>query len=187
MKSNYLWLVRKSFRTLRHRRMRHRPWWRALTNPLFDRHLWKPCRDTVASGAAIGAFFAVMPMPAQSLAAALVTMRCKGNVPFAIGFCFLSNPFTNLPIWSAQLWLGNFIQRHLPVPMPSILCNMEATLPGLGSVNAGGFIVGSVASGCLLAVVTFAMVRFIAVLLPLYLPATIKSLKAVVPKKSSRI
>jgi uncharacterized protein (DUF2062 family) len=114
-------------------------------------------------------------------------MRCKGNVPFAIGFCFLSNPFTNLPIWSAQLWLGNFIQRHLPVPMPSILCNMEATLPGLGSVNAGGFIVGSVASGCLLAVVTFAMVRFIAVLLPLYLPATIKSLKAVVPKKSSRI
>jgi uncharacterized protein (DUF2062 family) len=174
MKAKYLWLVRKSFRALRHRRMRHRPWWKRLTNPLFDRHLWKPCRDSVASGAAIGSFFAVMPMPAQSLAAALVTMRCKGNVPFAVGFCFLSNPFTNVPIWSAQLWLGNFIQSHVPVPMPSILSKMEATLPGLGSVNAGGFIVGSVASGCILAAAVFWLMRLIALMLPLHLPTKIR-------------
>lgn len=174
MKARYLWLVRQSFRTLRHRRMRHRPWWRKLTKPLFDRHLWKPCRDSVASGATIGSFFAVMPMPAQSLAAALVAMRCKGNVPFAVGFCFLSNPFTNVPIWSAQLWLGNFIQHHVPVPMPAILSKMEATLPGLGPVNAGGFIVGSVASGCLLAAVVFGLARCFALLLPLHLPAKIR-------------
>jgi uncharacterized protein (DUF2062 family) len=182
MKAKYLWLVRKSLRALRHRKMRHRPWWRRLTKPLFDRHLWKPCRDTVASGAAIGSFFAVMPVPAQSIAAALVTMKCKGNIPFAVGFCFLSNPFTNVPIWSAQLWLGKFIQDHVAVPMPSILCEMEATLPGLGPVNARGFIVGSVASGCLLAAAAFGLVRLIALVLPLHLPTRIKLRKAAVPK-----
>jgi len=171
MKDKYLWLVRQSFRALRHRRMRHRLWWQVLTKPLFNRQLWKPCRDSVALGAAIGSFFSVMPIPAQSFVAALVTMRCKGNIPFAVGFCFISNPLTNLPIWSTQFWLGNFIQHHVPVPMPSILTKMEVTLPGLGSVNAGGFIVGSFASGCLLAVVAFGLVRLIAVLLPLHLPA----------------
>ncbi len=170
MKEKYLWLVRKSFRALRHRRLRHRPWWRKITKPLFDRHLWKPCRDSVASGSAIGAFFAVMPMPGQALAAALVTMKCKGNVPFSVGVCFLSNPFTNVPIWSAQLWLGSLIQRHLYVPMPPILNRMETTLPGLGPVNAGGFIVGSIASGCLFAVASFALVHCFAALLPRYLP-----------------
>ncbi len=52
MKTRYIWLVRKTFRALRHRRLRDRPWRRRLTKPLFDRQLWKPCRDSVASGAA---------------------------------------------------------------------------------------------------------------------------------------
>lgn len=170
MKTSYIWLFRKASRALRHRRLRDRPWWRRLTKPLFDRQLWKPCRDSVAKGSAIGAFFAVTPIPLQTIAAALLAMKCKGNVPFALGICLLSNPFTNLPIWSAQLWLGNLIQKHLPVPMPSILSNMETTLPGLGSVNAGGFIVGSVASACLLGVSTFFLVHGLAAAFPNYFP-----------------
>lgn len=170
MKSRYIWLFRKASRALRHRRLRDRPWWRQLTKPIFQRQLWKPCRDSVATGAAIGAFFAVMPIPAQTIAASLLAMKCKGNIPFALGICLLSNPFTNIPIWSAQLWLGNLIQKHLPVPMPSILSNMETTLPGLGSVNAGGFIVGSVASACLLSVAAFLLVHGFAAIAPRYLP-----------------
>jgi len=170
VKRSYIWLFRKASRTLRHRRLRDRPWWRRLTKPLFDRHLWKPCRDSVATGCAIGAFFAVTPIPLQTIAAALFSMKFKGNVPFALGICLLSNPFTNLPIWSAQLWLGNLIQRHLPVPMPSILSDMETTLPGLGTVNAGGFIVGSVASACLLGVAAFLLVHGFAAAFPRYLP-----------------
>jgi uncharacterized protein (DUF2062 family) len=181
LKSKYIWLVRKSFRALRHRRLRGRPWWRRLTAPLYERRLWVPCRDSVAAGAAIGAFFAVMPIPAQSIAAALVTMKCRGNVPFSVGICFLSNPFTNAPIWAAQLWLGNLIQAHLPVPMPSILSDMETTLPGLGSVNAGGFIVGSVASGCLLAAAAYVLAHAFAAALPLHLPA--REFKPAPPRK----
>jgi hypothetical protein len=51
---------------------------------------------------------------------------------------------------------------------------MEATLPGLGSVNAGGFIVGSVASGCILAAAVFWLMRLIALMLPLHLPTKIR-------------
>ncbi len=170
VKSSYIWLFRKASRILRHRRLRDRPWWRRLTKPLFQRQLWKPCRDSVAIGSAIGAFFAVTPLPLQTIAAALVAMKCKGNVPFALGLCLLSNPFTNLPIWTAQLWLGNLIQSHLPVPVPSFLSNMDTTLPGLGPVNAGGFIVGSVASSCLLAAGAFLLVHGFAAVFPRYLP-----------------
>lgn len=170
---------------LRHPRMRERPWWRRLTKPLFERRLWKPCRDSVATGSAIGAFFAVFPIPAQSIAAALLAMKCKGNIPCALGICLLSNPFTNIPIWSAQLWLGNLIQRHIPVPMPSILSNMETTLPGLGSINPSGFIVGSVASSCLLAVAAFLLVRGFAVAFPRYLPLRPRPLSTTLHKPLS--
>lgn len=170
MKKKYLWLFRKTSRILRHRRMRHRPWWRRLTKPLFARPLWKPCRRSVAIGCTIGAFFAVTPLPAQTIAAALVAMKCKGNVPFALGICLLSNPFTNIPLWSAQLWLGNLIQKHLSVPVPSILSNLDTKLPGLGSVNAGEFIVGSITSSCLLSVAAFLLVYGFAAVFPRYLP-----------------
>ena len=62
--------------------------------------------------------------------------------------------------------------------MPSILSQMEATLPGLGEVNAGGFIVGSILSGCLLAAASFGLIRIIAVIFPLHLPARIKTPKS---------
>ncbi len=170
MNLSYVWLFRKASRAIRNPRLQSRPWWRRLTKPLFDRQLWKPCRDSVAKGCAIGAFFSVIPIPAQSIVAAIFAMKCRGNVPFALGTCLLSNPFTNLPIWSMQLWLGNLIQKHLPVPMPSVLTNMETSLPCLGSVNAGGFIVGSFASACLLSALAFLLVHVFAATFPRNLP-----------------
>ena len=84
MKRRYLKLVRQAFKTLRHKRLRHRPWWQSLSRPLFDRSLWVPCRDTVSAGLAFGLFFSVMLMPFQSLPAAVLAMRFRANVPFAM-------------------------------------------------------------------------------------------------------
>ncbi len=172
MKRRYIWLVRQTIRTLRHKRLRHRPWWRKLTLPLTDRHLWKPCRDSVAVGLSIGMFFAVMPMPGQAVVSAVLAMKLRGNVPFAVGACFLSNPFTMVPIWTAQVWIGSLVQSHLPVPMPAVFSRMETALPGLGTVNAGSFIVGSVVSGCLLALGSFLVIHCLARILPHHLPVT---------------
>ena len=60
MKKRYLRIVRRMYRALRHPRLRHRDWWQALTHALFERRLWMPCRDTVATGLAIGMFFAAV-------------------------------------------------------------------------------------------------------------------------------
>ncbi len=170
MKKRYLWLVRRAYRTLRHPRLRHRVWWRKLTKPLFERRLWMPCRDSVAVGTSIGMFFAVMPMPMQSVAAALIAVRARANVPFAIGACFLSNPLTNVPIWICQMFIGNFVVKHLHVTMPGELMKLETQLPGVGTINVGSFIVGSIVSGVLLALLAFPLVHLFSAIMPHHLP-----------------
>lgn len=157
------------YRALRHPKLRHRGWWRKITNPIFDKQLWKPCRDTVAGGLAVGLFFAVLPVPIQSLFAAVVAMRIRANVPFAMAACWLSNPFTNVPIWAGQMFLGNWIQDRLHLPMPSIL-SMEKHFNDLGTVHLGNFLLGSVVSGVLLALAAYPIVHLFSAIMPHHLP-----------------
>lgn len=68
-----------------------------------------PVSRTVASGLVIGLFFSMVPMIPQSIVAAILAMRVKANVPFAMEACFISNPFTNVPFWIAQIRLGQWL------------------------------------------------------------------------------
>jgi uncharacterized protein len=170
MKVRYLRLVRRAFRTLRHKRLRHRPWWQKLSKPLFHRSLWVPCRDTVASGLAIGLFFSMIPLIPQSLFAAIIAMRAKANVPFSVAACFISNPFTNVPFWGAQLWLGNWINHNLPLPMPGFLEKAHCTLPGVGVVSMNDFIVGFIALGVIMALAAYPIVHLFSAVMPHHLP-----------------
>ncbi|MFD0893474.1 DUF2062 domain-containing protein [Luteolibacter ambystomatis] len=176
MKHRYLRMVRKMYRALRHPKLRHRGWWRKMTHPLFERRLWKPCRDTVATGLSVGMFFAVLPIPAQSLFAAIVAMRMRANVPFAMAACWLSNPFTYAPMWAAQLFLGNWVQKHFHLPLPEIL-SMEKNFPVVGTVHAGNFILGAIVLGLLLALATFPLIHLFSALLPHHLPVRKTPLK----------
>lgn len=169
MKQKYLWLVRRTYRALRHPRLRHRLWWRKLTQPLFEKRLWRPCRDTVATGLAVGLFFGMLPMIPQSIFAGIVAMWMRANVPFALAATWLSNPLTNVPIWAAQLWLGNWLQSHLNLPIPEVL-GMTKPIPGLGVVNAGNFILGAGVSGLLLGALAFPLVHLFSALMPHHLP-----------------
>lgn len=164
------------YRALRHPKLRHRGWWRKMTRPLFERRLWKPCRDTVATGLSVGMFFAVLPIPAQSLFAAVVAMRMRSNVPFAMAACWLSNPFTYPIIWPAQLFLGNWTQKTFHLPMPEIL-GMEKSFPLVGTVHAGNFILGAIVLGLLLALATFPLIHLFSALLPHHLPVRKDRLK----------
>jgi uncharacterized protein (DUF2062 family) len=161
-------MVRRAYRALRHPQLRHRGWWRRLTLPLFERRLWKPCRDTVASGVAIGLFFGMLPLPLQSIFAAITAMRVKANIPFAVAATWLSNPVTNVPIWVAQLWLGNQIQELFSLPAPEFLGTFH--LPGVGVVNASNFMLGCAVSGLMLALLAFPMVHLFSAIMPHHLP-----------------
>ncbi|MFD2257288.1 DUF2062 domain-containing protein [Luteolibacter algae] len=155
---------------LRHRRLRDRPWWRTLTKPLFDRHLWRPCRDTVASGLAIGLFFSMMLMPFQMIAAAILAMRFRVNVPFAVAGCWVSNMLTHVPIWLAQEWLGDWMRYKLGFPMPHFISKVQFHIPEAGEINAASFLLGMMVSGILLALVSYPIVHLFSLLMPHHLP-----------------
>lgn len=170
MKKRYLKLVRRAYRTLRHPWLRHRRWWRALTRPLFDRSLWVPCRDTVAMGLALGLFFSVMLMPFQSLPAAVLAMRFRANVPFAVAATWFSNPFTTPAILFGQFRLGQWMRDSLAMPMPDFLTAVQFHAPGVGVLNAASFILGMITSGVLLALCAYPIVYLFSALLPGHLP-----------------
>lgn len=170
MKKRYLRLVRHAFRTLRHRRLRHRPWWRTLTRPLFDRSLWVPCRDTVTTGMAVGLFFSVMLIPFQTLPAAIFAMRLRGNVPIAMAATWISNPFTTPAILFGQFRLGQWLRDSLAVPMPDFLTSVHFHVAGVGTLNAASFILGMITSGVLLAICAYPLVHLFAAIMPHHLP-----------------
>jgi uncharacterized protein (DUF2062 family) len=178
MKKSYLKLVRQAFKTLRHRRLRHRPWWRALSRPLFDRALWVPCRDTVANGLAFGLFFSVMLMPFQSLPAAILAMRFRANVPFAMAATWISNPFTTPAILLGQFRLGQWMRDVLAVPMPDFLTNVQFHAPGVGTLNAASFILGMITSAVLLALCAYPVVHLFSAILPHHLPTRSRRARA---------
>jgi len=188
MKRKYLWMVRRAYRALRHPKLRHREWWRKLTQPLFERRLWKPCRDTVAVGLAIGLFFGVIPLIPQSLFAAIAAMRVKANVPFAVAITWISNPITNVPLWVAQLWLGNQVQSLLHLSPPEF--GGTFVLPGdIGVVNAATFLVGVLLSGLILALVAFPLVHLFSAIMPHHLPKLPRRQRdavVIVPSRGSR-
>ncbi len=170
MKKRYLKLVRHAFRSLRHPQLRHRPWWKAITRPVANRQLWIPCRDTVASGLAIGLFFSMILMPFQMIPAALVAMRARANIPFAMAACWVTNPFTLGPVLWAQCELGQWMRDSLGVPMPDFLSKDAFQVPDVGTLNVASFLLGMITSALILALLAYPIVHLFSAVMPHHLP-----------------
>jgi uncharacterized protein (DUF2062 family) len=170
MKKSYLKLVRSSLRAIRHPHLRDRAWWRAISRQITDRRLWIPCRDTVASGLAIGMFFSLMPIPFQSVVATLLAMRFRANIPFAFAACWVSNPFTTPALLFGQCFLGNWLRDSLGVPMPHFLEQVQFHVPKVGMFNAASFVLGMMVSGVIAALLSYPLVHAFSALLPQHLP-----------------
>lgn len=170
MKKSYLKLVRSAFRSLRHPRLRHRRWWRVLTRPVANRQLWIPCRDSVANGLAIGLFFSMIMMPFQMIPAALVAMRAKANIPFAMAACWVTNPVTIGPILWLQCVMGEWMRHTLGVPMPHFLTRHSFHVPEAGTLNFASFLLGMSSSAVLMALLAYPLVHIFSAVLPQHLP-----------------
>lgn len=166
LKVRYLRLVRSAFRALRHRHLWHRPWWRTLVMPLFHRSLWIPCSTTVSTALSIGLFFSMLPIPFQMFPAALVAMRFRANIPFAMAACWITNPFTQVPIILSQFRLGHWLRDSLSLPMPGFLVRVDYTIPGVGSLNAASFTLGFLASAVILAILAYPITQLVYSILP---------------------
>lgn len=167
MKRRYLRLVRRAYRYLRHPHIRKRPWLMALTKPLFDRDLWTPCRYTVAGGFSIGLFCAMLPIPFQMLLAALACMRARVNIPIAMASCWVTNPFTQIPIWLLQERFGEWIRSGSDYPLLHVFdVNIEKVFGVTVNLNASSFIIGFLASGVILSLLAYPVVYGISAFLP---------------------
>ncbi len=164
MKRQYLRMVRRAYRYLRHPHIRKRPWLLALTKPLFDRDLWTPCRYTVAGALSIGLFCAMLPIPFQMLLAALASVRAKANIPIAMAACWVTNPFTQVAIWLSQERLGDWIRSKSDMPILHLL-DVEKTVFGV-TLNVASFTVGFLAMGIILAILSYPIVYGISAFLP---------------------
>jgi len=167
-KRTYLRLVRRAYRYLRSKKLREIDWLQALIKPVFDRELWHPCRSTIARGLSIGLFCAMLPIPFQMILAAIGSIRTKANIPIAIGSCWVSNPFTMIPIFIAQGKIGTALSPIFLFPIEPLIEESKTHFPFLErSINFG---VGFLASAIILALLAYPFVWALSFLLPRLIP-----------------
>jgi len=68
---------------------------------------------------AVGAFFALIPSPGQTLGAALLAYFTRVNVPAAVAATWISNPLTMPFLIYAQYRLGCLLLGHGPTDVPT--------------------------------------------------------------------
>ncbi len=94
-------------------------WLRPILNKPY---LWHLNRRSVAKGLSMGLFWSMLPVFGQSVPAAILTWKWRGNVPLSIVGCWISNPFTLIPHWWAGYSIGRFVLQQ---PRPDIQFNWE--------------------------------------------------------------
>ncbi len=174
MKKRYLILVRKAYRQLRHRRLRRIEWLQNFIRPLFSRQLWRPTKQTVAKGLTVGMFFSMIPLPGQMLLACLITAKIKGNMPFNLLACWMSNPFTILPILVLQESLGEWIQQSLKIESSlyntldrfELVTTFRQTLYIPEHFHTGALIIGVITSAVFLSAICYPLVYGICFFFP---------------------
>lgn len=73
---------------------------------LHDQRLWGVRRKTVVPAFALGLFVAFMPFPGHPLAAALLALLLRVNIPVAALATFVSNPLTMGPMYYFNYRVG---------------------------------------------------------------------------------
>jgi uncharacterized protein (DUF2062 family) len=71
--------------------------------------LWCLSRRSVSGAVAIGLFAGLIPGPFQMLAALLLAVPLKKNVPVALIVTWYTNPFTIVPLYLVAYALGHFL------------------------------------------------------------------------------
>ncbi len=176
-KRRYLRVVRKVYRFLRSPSLKRRAWLQRTIAPMFEREFWHPCRDSVATGVAIGLFVSQLPMPGQMILAGIWSVFFRANIPIALAACWVTNPLTQLPMMLFQESFGDFLRESLHIPIHPILEKIQVPLgfiPGMEgeSLNGGSFILGFLSLGFLLFILAFPIVYLLSALMPRLLPKT---------------
>ena len=86
-----------------HKHLRHFGDW------LHDPNIWHLTRRSSAGGVAIGLFWAMMPIPLQTVFAATTAIILRLNLPLSIIFVWATNPITAAPVYYLAYKLGSIL------------------------------------------------------------------------------
>lgn len=120
-----------------HRTLLESRWLRPFRALLHDPALIVPHRRGVARGFAVGLFWAFMPVPGQSIFAALSCIWLRVNVLVAMATTWITNPFTAVPFVLAAHWIGVLILGPGTLPPPSPQALGEVDMLSLEALRAG--------------------------------------------------
>ena len=112
---------------------------RALAPHLADPKLWHWSRRGVAAGVAIGLFIGLLLPVAQILAAAVIAVLLRANVPLAAGTTLITNPLTVPPIYYVAYQIGARLTGHA-TPEPFSLADPVSLLDNLQTIGATLFL-----------------------------------------------
>jgi uncharacterized protein (DUF2062 family) len=88
----------------------HRIW----GHRLFMRVSWRTDSRSIAGGLALGLFIAFTPsIPFQMLLAACGAIYFRVNLPIALAACWVTNPLTAVPIYTAAWRLGKYVVENI--------------------------------------------------------------------------
>lgn len=122
-------MPRRFFRKFAFKRDRiHGQWFMAPFRHLLDDHrLWTIRRRNVLPAFALGVFIAFMPFPGHMLAAVLLALAMRVNIPVAALSTLISNPLTVGPIFYVCYQFGVLLLGIEPQPF-----ELEFSLTSLG-------------------------------------------------------
>lgn len=84
---------------------------------LHDPNLWHLNRRSASGGAAVGLFMAFIPLPFQSIPAAVAAVFFRVNLPISVALVWITNPLTIAPIFYFTYKLGSWILGRTPDPV----------------------------------------------------------------------
>src|SRR3970282_2141463 len=100
-------------------------------------NLWHLNRDSVAGAVAIGLFAGLVPGPLQMLAALLLAVPLRRNLPVAMLVTFYTNPFPIVPLYLLAYGYGRLIlpgeQAGRIEPFHMDWGNIGASMEALGA------------------------------------------------------
>ena len=84
---------------------------------IYDGNLWHINRYSASMAFFVGLFVAFIPVPGQTLIAAVIAVLLRCNLPLSVSLVFLSNPVTMPPIFYMAYKIGALI---IDVPVSSM-------------------------------------------------------------------
>lgn len=79
-----------------------RPFRLLLEHPAY----WSLNRRSVTRAFALGLFISFVPLPVHIVAATVLALALRLNVPAAVAGTFIANPLTIVPLYIAAYWVG---------------------------------------------------------------------------------